>query len=200
MYSYSKEFKELIKTKENVVRLLKGSGVDAEDLKYWEEGRGFIAKTIDYEGSVLDVGCGNGFLLKSLQEWTEHTLTPYGIDNKIHLIEECKKLFPKFSENFKPLNLYKKEFVFRWLYGLPKNYDFIYWNVWDNFHFRERGTKEMNHLLNSLNNNGKLILGFYDISDEAKKSKIDYLENEGYKVKTVKNPFGHEWLGIVKRN
>jgi 2-polyprenyl-3-methyl-5-hydroxy-6-metoxy-1,4-benzoquinol methylase len=73
---YSREFIKLIKDKKNTQRLLSGSGLAGADFKVWERARLFISEAINAPGSILDIGCGNGFLLRCLQEWSKYKLIP----------------------------------------------------------------------------------------------------------------------------
>src|SRR3989344_2587836 len=88
---YSKSFQDLVATESRLRELMEGSYVPSdptdpdpwdkdEAFKTWEHGRRFISQTINNDGSLLDYGCANGFLLRCLQEWSSHQLNPYGTD------------------------------------------------------------------------------------------------------------------------
>jgi 2-polyprenyl-3-methyl-5-hydroxy-6-metoxy-1,4-benzoquinol methylase len=51
------------------------------------------------QGNILDLGCGNGALLKRIWE-TNSSLVPYGIDAKAESIRHAKELLPQFAGNF----------------------------------------------------------------------------------------------------
>lgn len=66
----------------------------------WKLARdGFVPYVRD-ANDVLDIGCANGFLLKSLIEWSERAFTPWGIDIREHSIEAARTMFPDHAGNF----------------------------------------------------------------------------------------------------
>ena len=50
-------------------------------------------------GSVLDLGCGNGALLRKIHAHALRT-TPFGIDREADRIEHARALLPRFATNF----------------------------------------------------------------------------------------------------
>ena len=75
---------------EEIARLVVPAYLDAEtpweqsgksgDAEGWEYARSLIADAVDRDGSFLDVGCANGYLLECLPRWTPWTLDRYGLD------------------------------------------------------------------------------------------------------------------------
>jgi 2-polyprenyl-3-methyl-5-hydroxy-6-metoxy-1,4-benzoquinol methylase len=59
-------------------------------------------------GNVLDLGCGNGMLLRSLCEGRPD-LVPYGIDSNKEVIDRARQILPKFRENFVPGDIFDVE-------------------------------------------------------------------------------------------
>lgn len=157
-------------------------------LQAWEDVRKFIAKAVNQDGNILDIGCANGFLLVCLQEWSEYKLTPYGIDTDAILIHEAKKLFPEYENNFIALPL--EEIFELEKYGLPKKYNLIYWNVWDNWQFsRQEEIEDLKLLFDSLDGKGRLILGFYDAQKENNLKRIENLKANGFTPNSIlENP------------
>ena len=86
--TYSASFHELIESKKRTGALIAGCGMGTGnvDIQTWENRRQFIHSAIDKSGTILDIGCGNGFLLRCLQEWSGVDLVPYGID--IHPLQD----------------------------------------------------------------------------------------------------------------
>ena len=87
----------------------------------WRKERHIILDPITKEGSFLDVGCANGFLLKSLAKWAEEkeiTLIPYGVDFGAGLINLAKKRFPEYPNNFWNANA--------WSWEPPIKFDYVY--------------------------------------------------------------------------
>lgn len=57
-----------------------GSSGDAAD---WAYKRGLLADAFDRDGTFLDVGCANGYLMETLTHWVSelgHTIEPFGLD------------------------------------------------------------------------------------------------------------------------
>jgi trans-aconitate methyltransferase len=54
---------------------------------------------IDRAGKLMDLGCGNGMLLKCALELSGHFIIPYGIDSEKECIKEAKTVLPSYSEN-----------------------------------------------------------------------------------------------------
>ena len=57
------------------------------------------------ECNVLDLGCGNGFLLKKIKEINQKII-PYGIDLNEKAVETARILQPEFSSNFFTGNIF----------------------------------------------------------------------------------------------
>lgn len=74
-----------------------GSGKQgsAED---WEHARSHVADAIDRDGSFLDVGCANGYLLECLPRWTSHRLDGYGLDIAPELIDLARQRLPDLAD------------------------------------------------------------------------------------------------------
>ena len=72
--NYSGEFKKLIEERSKIQSLIDGNLVIGVDFKQWTKIRFFISKSINKDGSILDIGCANGLLLRCLQEWCGYKL------------------------------------------------------------------------------------------------------------------------------
>lgn len=66
----------------------------------WEYSRSHIAHAIDRDGSFLDVGCANGYLLECLVGWTRHALDVSGIDIAPELVELACRRLPQWADRF----------------------------------------------------------------------------------------------------
>lgn len=56
---------------------------------------------IDRDGKILDLGCGNGMLLQFLLEFSQHKLTPYGVDHTFKAVTQAStEILPEFKNNF----------------------------------------------------------------------------------------------------
>ncbi|MCW6160448.1 MAG: class I SAM-dependent methyltransferase [Candidatus Micrarchaeales archaeon] len=196
-YRYSPEFKQLIQNEELVKSFLTGSHVTGFDFKLWEKRRSFIADAIKKDGTILDIGCANGLLLRSLQEWSEHRLVPFGIDIEPKSIEKAKALFPANANNFVLLPIEELDKIGE--KGLPDKFDFIYWHVWDSVSFEGGEEKWVKSAVEHMLKGGRLILGFYD-SRESNSEKIETLESLGFKIDGVEiNKSGEEIICWIDR-
>jgi SAM-dependent methyltransferase len=73
------------------------SGFGGDEAR-WEAGRRPIARAIDREGSFLDVGCANGYLIEYLVRWTPHHIEPYGLELAPAVAELARKRLPQWAE------------------------------------------------------------------------------------------------------
>ena len=67
----------------------------AED---WERSRSHVADAIDRDGTFLDVGCANGYLMECLPRWTPFAVDPYGLDISPELAELARTRLPAWSD------------------------------------------------------------------------------------------------------
>jgi SAM-dependent methyltransferase len=73
------------------------SGFGGDEVR-WAAARRPIVEAVDADGSFLDVGCANGYLLESLVLWSEHRLEPYGLDFSPRLVELARARLPQWAE------------------------------------------------------------------------------------------------------
>jgi SAM-dependent methyltransferase len=64
----------------------------------WESARRPIVEAIDGDGSFLDVGCANGYLLESIVRWSRHRIDPYGLDFAPGLVELARQRLPQWAD------------------------------------------------------------------------------------------------------
>lgn len=198
MMRYSNEFKKLIEDKKKTKFLIEGSHLSSIEFEEWKNNRFSITKAINKDGRILDIGCANGFLLRCLQEWSNHKLEPYGIDIDQELIKEAKKLFPSQAKNFivKELKDFLKNLAELSKHGFPAKYDFIYWNVWDNRKFENQKEVDIfKTVLELISDGGRLILGFYNL--EKGREKIKKLKELGFKFSGIVENLGDCENGII---
>ena len=56
---------------------------------------------IDRDGKVMDLGSGNGMLLKFLMDFSGHNLNPFGVDiNGLAIQQATQEVLPGFAEQF----------------------------------------------------------------------------------------------------
>jgi SAM-dependent methyltransferase len=71
------------------------------DAAEWEQARRLLLDGVDRDGTFLDVGCANGFLMESVQEWARrdgHAIEPYGVDISAPLAELARSRCPQWAE------------------------------------------------------------------------------------------------------
>lgn len=69
----------------------------------WRQMRSPVADAVSRSGSFLDIGCANGYLLESLQNWLKErnlSITPFGMDLSQKLIALALKRLPEYASNF----------------------------------------------------------------------------------------------------
>lgn len=68
-----------------------------------------VATLGEHGGAVLDLGCGNGVLLKKIRDRIGETVVPFGLDVGPIQIGHARDLFPGFSSNFQVGNMFLDE-------------------------------------------------------------------------------------------
>jgi len=64
----------------------------------WESARRPIVEAIDRDGTFLDVGCANGYLMESVVRWSLHRIEPYGLDFAPRLVDLARKRLPQWAD------------------------------------------------------------------------------------------------------
>ena len=113
-----------------------------------------ILEAIHKDGSFLDVGCANGYLIECLQNWVEGTglnVEFYGVDISGELIALAQKRLPDRSDRF---------FVANAVSWAPnRRFDFVHAHE-ISYAPRHRERQFLEHLLDEyLNPGGRLIVG-----------------------------------------
>jgi SAM-dependent methyltransferase len=72
------------------------SGFGGDEAR-WEAARRPIVEAIDRDGSFLDVGCANGYLLESIVRWSERRIEPYGLDFSPRLVALARARLPHWA-------------------------------------------------------------------------------------------------------
>ncbi len=178
---------------------MNGSCVDGPSFETWRRARSFIAHEIHRPGTMLDIGCANGFLLRCLQEWSNHAITPFGIDSSAGRGRDIPRFFPSQQDHFARLPVERLGEIDA--HGLPGKYDFIYWAVWDNYGFdRQDRIDLLERAYENVNDDGRLILGFYDRDPETIEKKIARIRelNLGHAVRMA-NPDGPQELVRISK-
>ena len=124
---YSSEFKDLISYNPQLVRFSEDD--TGRDLSIWEEERMFLKQLFDKDGSIIDIGCSNGFFIRWLKEITRKDLEPYGIDRHQESILEASLVFPGKEKHFIVADMFGILDNIKGIlkaYSLPLSYDFVF--------------------------------------------------------------------------
>ena len=68
------------------------------DEERWKAARRPIVEAIDRDGSFLDIGCANGYLLESIVRWSERRIEPFGLDFSPRLVELARARLPQWAD------------------------------------------------------------------------------------------------------
>ncbi len=121
-----------------------------------------FCEQITHDGKVMDLGCGNGLMLKYLIEHTPFTLTPYGVDYLEPSIRQAKEMIhPEHESHFVVGNV--MDYDYR-----DAPFDFIFADPYD-VHPRDT-TRFLQDVLNACADGGRAIFYTYH----------DVLEHYGY--------------------
>lgn len=137
---------------------------------------------IDKDGKVLDLGCGNGLMLKYLMLTSGYKLIPFGVDFMKLSIKQAKEIFhPQYKDNFTINNVINYSFV-------KSPFDFIFVPL-HHIHLDDR-KKYLIKIKKNCKKNGKII--FYEYKDVLSAIKQDwvgeYQELKNWKLKRKDYP------------
>lgn len=186
--NYSPEFQKLIQSPAKLKDLLISCSFPGT-FEAWEKRKSFIAEATHKNGTFLDIGCGNGFLLRCLQEWSEQQITPFGIDISSQFVTKAKHLFPHQSENFIVLDAGRINEI--QLY-LPTAFDYVYFSSnWINRSIDKEDANFIRRLQRHVKPDGRLIIAFYNEIRDKNLEYISKLESLGIKFsKIIENSLG----------
>jgi len=121
--------------------------------EYPEEIYNLFLEQIDGDGEIIDLGCGNGLLLKHIICRSKYNLTPYGIDFIPESIDQARMLIhPDYPENFKVANIIHYEL------GIEK-YRYIIFDVYT-VHPKDL-PQTVERVIKACKKNGKIIFYIY---------------------------------------
>ncbi len=80
---------------------------------------------IDRGGRVLDLGCGNGLVLRHLVENSEFELEPYGLTSSRSTLRQAREVvLPQFADNLSVANVANVNLE-------PSSFDFMFFDPYD---------------------------------------------------------------------
>jgi SAM-dependent methyltransferase len=95
------------------------SGFNGDDAR-WKRGRRVIVEAIHRDGSLLDIGCANGYLMETLSAWAAERgtmLDPWGLDISPKLADLARLRLPYWSDQIFTGNAM--------LWEPPRRFDFV---------------------------------------------------------------------------
>lgn len=167
--------------REDLCRVLEPSYLQAETpqggsgfggtLPEWTDRRRILVDAIDRDGTFLDVGCANGFLMESVVAWCAeqgHTVEPHGVDISAALAERARERLPRWADRI-------------WVgdaltWTAPRTFDFVHGLLDVVPMARRRDLIE--HLRAFVTPGGRLVLSQYGDSMSAR----EMLTRLGYSV------------------
>lgn len=78
------------------------SGNSSTDEAQWAYRRDLIADAVHCDGTFLDVGCANGYLMETLTRWCRqrgYRITPFGLDISPELVELARTRLPHWASH-----------------------------------------------------------------------------------------------------
>ncbi len=131
--------------------LLRPNGFDT----YPAEIYNLFLSLIHHGGKVIDLGCGNGLMLRHLVTRSPYRLEPYGVDFLEESIEQARRLvLPEYADNFTVANIADLDLG-------EKTYDFIFFDPYS-IHPRHLG-EVVERLVRACRPGGRII--FYTYRD-----------------------------------
>jgi len=141
--------------------LIEGSACFGCDFSQWEARRRFAASTITHSGSILDVGCANGFFLWCIKHWCAPLeLVPFGLDISRQMIDSAHRLFYEDQNSFQTGNLFNltENRPSHW----PQKFDYVYCSLLGPGGVTDLALEMLiKDLLYFVRPTGRLILGLY---------------------------------------
>lgn len=141
---------------------------------YPEEIYNIFLSLIDHDGKVIDLGCGNGLMLRHLLTRSKYKIVPYGIDFIEESIRQARQtILPEYARNFTVGNIVDIDLG-------TKTFDFIFF---DPYNVLADDLEEMiDKLIKACRPKGKII--FYTYRDVLR-------------VLRLINIFRLRWIGWV---
>ena len=135
------------------------------DLASWELGRRPVMAAVDRDGTFLDVGCANGFLMESVRAWGHEDgrdVEPYGLEISPDLAALARRRLPQWADRIFVGN------AATWL--PPRRFDFVRTGL--DYVPPTRRRELVEHLLaNVVAPGGRLIIGIFNEEKEEQRTE-----------------------------
>jgi SAM-dependent methyltransferase len=151
----------------------------------WEWSRSHVADAIDRDGSFLDVGCANGYLMECLPQWTRHAVEPYGLEISPTLAELARARLPAWADRIHVGN------VLTW--ESPQVFTFVRTGL--DYVPAHRRRELVERLLGYC---GRLVIGVFN-EHESERTTADALESWGVRVAGISSRPNRDKPGMEYR-
>jgi SAM-dependent methyltransferase len=135
------------------------------DLASWERGRRPIMAAIDRDGTFLDVGCANGFLMECVREWGAEEgrdVEPYGLEISPELAALARGRLTRWADRIFVGN------AATWI--PPRRFDYVRTGL--DYVPPTRRSELMHHLLaNVVSPGGRLIVGVFNEEKDKRRTE-----------------------------
>ncbi len=142
----------------------------------WAYGRSLICDAMQRDGSFLDVGCANGYLMESVERWAAvrgRRIEPYGLDISPELADLARRRLPRWADRIHTGN------VLHW--QPARRFDFVRTGM--EYVPPRRGCELVQRLLDEfLVEGGRLIIGTYPGDTDGPDSLEQELTDWGFTV------------------
>lgn len=161
-----------------------GSGFGGSE-EEWRLRRAHILDGIERDGSFLDVGCANGYLMECVRKWGRERglmLEPYGVDVAPRLVELARRRLPEWKERIWLGN------ALEWAHPEGMRFDFVHALL--DLARPHRRKQLIEHLLDKVVvSKGRLLVSHYiDPAVSAEPPAAELLASLGYEVAGVSSP------------
>jgi len=79
----------------------RGQSGHSGDEAHWRQARELVVDAIDRDGTFLDVGCANGYLMECIQRWARErgrVIEPYGLDISPELADLARRRLAQWAD------------------------------------------------------------------------------------------------------
>lgn len=142
------------------------SGFGGDEAR-WEKARRFILDAVDHDGTFLDIGCANGYLMECLSTWVAGkgiALEPYGLDLSAELVALAKSRLPGWTDRLFVGN------ALTWI--APFRFDFVRTGL-EYVPPRRRPDLVAHLLRTAVAADGRLIIGAYTEEVDDRRTEAD---------------------------
>jgi 2-polyprenyl-3-methyl-5-hydroxy-6-metoxy-1,4-benzoquinol methylase len=150
------------------------SGFGGDDAR-WRARRGQLVAGLHRGGTFLDVGCANGLLMESVQEWAAErglVIEPYGVDIAPRLVDLARRRLPHWADRIEVGNAID--------YAPGTRFTFVH--VLLDAVPRRRRADLVRHALALVEPGGRLLVSLYQADGGTDRGAADHLRALGFTV------------------